>query len=549
MLLAGLGGVESHRFRDLRPGQAGAAGGEQEAGLEPVNLGARGRQERECTQYAVGSQVGRAPECEVDEVDSRRRDRRWAPRSGIELVGSESEEVLTRVLFAACLGVIGVRGRRDVVLACHPTIMQNQQNVVNVLLKDSRMIIPLRDAVANTSGGKAGALGTLLRAGLPVPNGFVIPFDVYRAAVRSLGVGADGLDATRRTIETRPLPAALLDSLTDALGRLGDVPVAVRSSADSEDTVHASGAGQHESVLAVRGVADVARAVRTCWGSLHSSRASAYRNDPGAVHLLGDPVMAVLVQRLVDADVSGVMFTSAGPEGTTEIEASWGLGPSVVGGTVTPDAYRVAADGSVARTISDKRTRLDRDGVQSATGLVTRDVPAADRDRPTLDDATVARLVLLGQKAAALLGGSQDIEWAIAGERIWVLQARPITATPPPAPSEAPVALLAVLTGTPASHGIATGTARIVSGPADFRRVRPGDILVCPYTDPAWTPLLRIAAGVVTDTGGVLSHAAIVARELRIPAVLGIPDATTTIHDSALVTIDGTTGTVTTTDT
>lgn len=411
------------------------------------------------------------------------------------------------------------------------------------------MIIPLRDAVANASGGKAGALGALLRAGLPVPDGFVIPFDVYRAAVRGLGVGADGLDATRRAIATRPLPAGLLDSLAHALGRLGDVPVAVRSSADSEDTVHASGAGQHESVLAVRGVADVARAVRTCWGSLHSSRAIAYRNDPGADHLLDDPVMAVLVQRLVDADVSGVMFTSAGPEGTTEIEASWGLGSSVVAGTVTPDAYRVAADGSVTCTISDKRTRLDRDGAQFATGLVTRDVPAVDRDRPTLDGATVARLVLLGQEAAALLGGSQDIEWAIAGERIWVLQARPITATPPPAPSDAPVASLTLLTGTPASHGIVTGTARIVRGPADFPRVRPGDILVCPYTDPAWTPLLRIAAGVVTDTGGVLSHAAIIARELRIPAVLGIPDATTTIHDSALVTIDGTTGTVTTTDT
>jgi pyruvate,water dikinase len=106
-----------------------------------------------------------------------------------------------------------------------------------------------------------------------------------------------------------------------------------------------------------------------------------------------------------------------------------------------------------------------------------------------------------------------------------------------------------VLTGTPASHGIVTGTARIVRGPADFPRVRPGDILVCPFTDPAWTPLLRIAAGVVTETGGVLSHAAIVARELRIPAVLGIPDATTTIHDDTLVTINGTTGTVTTTDT
>lgn len=101
------------------------------------------------------------------------------------------------------------------------------------------------------------------------------------------------------------------------------------------------------------------------------------------------------------------------------------------------------------------------------------------------------------------------------------------------------------LTGTPGSGGTATGTARIVRGPGDFERVRPGDILVCPFTDPAWTPLLRVVAGVVTETGGVLSHAAIVAREQAIPAVLGIPDATSRLNDDTVITIDGTTGTVT----
>jgi len=390
------------------------------------------------------------------------------------------------------------------------------------------MIVPLRDAAVTTCGGKAGVLGALLRAGLPVPDGFVVAFDV-------------------------------------------------RSSADSEDTVHASGAGQHESVLAVRGVAEVADAVRTCWASLHSPRAISYRGTHGAGHPVGGPVMAVLIHRLVDAEVSGVMFTPAEPGGSTEIEASWGLGPSVVGGTVTPDAYRVAADGSVTSTVSDKRTRLDRDGAR----LVTRDAPATDRERPTLQDATVARLAQLGQQVAAVLGGPQDIEWAITGGpqdiewaitggpqdiewaitggpqdiewaidggRFWVLQARPITATLPPASSGVPVASPSSLTGTPASAGTITGTARIVRGPGDFSRVRPGDILVCPYTEPAWTPLLRIAAGVVTETGGVLAHAAIVARELRIPAVVGIPDATTTLNDGDTITLDGAAGTVTTPD-
>ncbi|MFI7450069.1 PEP/pyruvate-binding domain-containing protein [Nonomuraea sp. NPDC049714] len=431
------------------------------------------------------------------------------------------------------------------------------------------MIVPLREAAADTCGGKAGALGALLRAGLPVPDGFVLPFAAYLAAVRDLGhrdlghqdLGHSGLDrrgldhreqdATRRGIEARPVHVSVIDALGRALGELGDPPVAVRSSASDEDTGRASAAGQYESFLAVHGIGDVADAVRACWASLFAPRAVGYRRDDRV-----DPLMAVIVQRHVDAEVSGVMFTPSGPDDATRIEASWGLGPSVVGGTVTPDAYRVAGDGPVSRTIADKRTRLDRHG----TRLVTRDAPTHTRNRPTLDDATATRLAELGKEIAALLDGPQDIEWAIAGGRTWILQARPVTAAPPapaarapavpapevPAPPDGDSAVpAATLTGTPGSHGTVTGVARIVRGPGDFARVRPGDILVCPFTDPAWTPLLRIAGGVVTETGGVLSHAAIVAREQAIPAVLGIANATRRLHDATVITIDGTTGTVT----
>lgn len=388
------------------------------------------------------------------------------------------------------------------------------------------MIISLKDAAATTSGGKASTLGALLGAGLPVPEGFVIPFDVYRTAVRTEG---------RYTF-----PAGVIDALVCGLDEIGNTSVAVRSSASGEDTANASGAGQHESVLAVRSVSDVVEAVRSCWASLHSPRAVSYRGAQNGGLSDGDPMMAVFVQRLVDADASGVMFTPALPSGVTEIEGSWGLGPSVVGGTVTPDSYRVGANGSISRTIADKRTRLDRAG----TLLTNRAVPEIDRRRATLNDDTVARLAELGQEAAAILGHPLDIEWAIAGGHIWILQARPITAAPPPKPFGAPSALHARLTGAPASHGTATGAARVVRGPGDFARVRPGDILICPFTDPAWTPLLRIVAGVVTETGGALSHAAIVARELGIPAVLGVPDATTAISDGAAITVDGTAGTV-----
>jgi pyruvate,water dikinase len=389
------------------------------------------------------------------------------------------------------------------------------------------MTVPLLHARTQTCGGKAAALGALLRSGLPVPDGFVVDLDAYRAAAPK-PCGEPTIDAS------------LLDALAHGLDILGDPPVAVRSSAANEDSATASAAGQHESLLAVRGVAEVAQAVRACWASLHSRRAVAYRSASGNGPSDDGPAMAVLIQRFVDAEVSGVMFTPSGPDGVTEIEASWGLGPSVVGGTVTPDAYRITVDSQVTRTVADKRLRLDRHG----TRLVTRAVTGPARSQASIDDATAVRLARLGHTVAGILGGAQDIEWAIADGTLWILQARPVTATPP-SPRAAPSNGAATLTGTPGSHGTATGIARIVRGPDDFRRVRPGDILVCPYTDPAWTPLLSMAGGVVTEIGGMLSHAAIVARERRIPAVLGAPDATTTLRDGARITIDGSMGTVT----
>jgi pyruvate,water dikinase len=348
------------------------------------------------------------------------------------------------------------------------------------------MLVPLAAATADLCGGKAGALGALIRAGLPVPEGIVVPFTAYDAIAC-------------------PFPKVLADDLGRWLDSIGDPAVAVRSSAANEDTAAASAAGQHDSFLGVQGVAAVAAAVRACWASLWSPRAIAYREASG-----GEASMAVIVQRHVDSEVSGVMFTPVDGTASTVIEASWGLGPSVVEGRVTPDRYRVAADGSVTSTIADKPTSLDRHG--------SHDVPASWRRRATLTDATAVRLAQLGQEVTAVLGDAQDIEWAIAAGRPWLLQSRPISAPPPPSSSHI---------GVPASHGTATGPARIVRGPADFDQVRPGDILVCRFTDPAWTPLFGIAAGIVTEIGGVLSHAAIVARERGIPAIVAVPNATT----------------------
>ncbi|MCW3158378.1 PEP/pyruvate-binding domain-containing protein [Micropruina sonneratiae] len=391
------------------------------------------------------------------------------------------------------------------------------------------MVTTLRNATADTCGGKAAALAALLHAGLPVPDGFVVPFAAYRAA---------------RSDPEFSVSEPVRQALARHLGEMGDPPVAVRSSAADEDTAGASAAGQYESVLAVRGTQEVAEAVQVCWASSSSERATGYRNrlDDDAVN--NGPDMAVLVQRLIDADVSGVMFTPTLPEDSTRIEATWGLGVSIVGGTVTPDAYEVAPDGSIRRTLAHKTTRLDR--TRHSTGVAAYDVPQRQQTLPTLDDATAAMLAALGRRIAGLLGQPQDIEWAIADGEAWILQARPITATLPSLPARTTTAQGASLVGSPGAHGVVTGVARVLHSPSGFARVQPGDIVICPYTDPAWTPLFHIAAAVVTETGGVLSHAAIVAREHGIPAVLGVPEATMRIRDGDRITVDGTEGIVTT---
>ncbi|MDG4785745.1 PEP/pyruvate-binding domain-containing protein [Micromonospora sp. WMMD1102] len=406
------------------------------------------------------------------------------------------------------------------------------------------VLIDLADAEPSTSGGKAAVLARLLGAGLPVPPGFVVPTAAYEAAVAGLDLAEPG--AARRRIGELPLAPALVEAISRALARLRHESVAVRSSASGEDTADGTAAGQHDTFLGVSGPEQVAGAVGGCWASLWSERAVGYRRWLATHGPDRSPTMAVLVQRLVDADVAGVLFTGA----EVRIEASWGLGESVVGGRVTPDSWTVHGDTVLRRVLGGKANRLDR--VRSR--VVARAVPLADQERFCLTDEQLGRLVALGRDTADLLGGPQDIEWAIADGRIWLLQARPVTAPPPDAPAahpgqprhgRSPAVGTSVLTGTPGSPGIAVGPARVVGGPGDFARVRAGDVLVCRTTDPAWTPLFGVVAAVVTETGGVLSHAAIVAREQGLPAVLSVPGAMAALPDGATVEVDGGTGRVT----
>lgn len=368
-------------------------------------------------------------------------------------------------------------------------------------------VVPLA-AAGPACGGKAAALAVLSRAGLPVPDGFVVTD-----------------------------PATDPGLIGAALDRLGGRPVAVRSSGLAEDSATASFAGQLDTVLGARGLAEVLAAIDRCAASGHTERALAYRARLGLDERGATPV---LVQALVEADQAGVLFTRdpRGDAGAVVINAAWGLGQPVVSGMVVPD--EIVVTGTVRVTVGAKHIRLDL----RAHGLAETPVPAADRARACLSGEEITRLVALGRRCEELLDRPQDVEWACRDGEIWLLQSRPITALAAPA-QPASVSPPALVTGVPSSPGRVRGPARLVRSVDDFHRVRRGDVLVCRTTDPAWTPLFRVAAGVVTETGGVLCHAAIVAREYGIPAVVGAAGALARLPDGAPVTVDGALGTVT----
>jgi pyruvate,water dikinase len=372
-------------------------------------------------------------------------------------------------------------------------------------------VIPLIDA-GPACGRKAQGLAALLRAGLPVPNGFVVTD-----------------------------PDADPGVVAEHLRRLRGRAVAVRSSGLAEDSATASFAGQLETVLGVRGIDEVLTALRRCASSPHTDRARSYRTH---LDLDDEPAVPVLVQELIEADHAGVLFTRDPRTGTDAvvINASWGLGESVVAGTVVPDEVVVTPPAHTIRvTVGTKQTRLDL----GEHGLVRSPVPESDQARGCVTPDEVLRLVALGRRCEDLFARAQDVEWAVRDEQIWLLQARPITALSTPTPEDGRGVAPPLVTGVPSSPGRASGPARLVRSVNDFSHLRRGDILVCPTTDPAWTPLFRLAAAVVTETGGVLSHAAIVARESAIPAVLGADKAMTSLIDGRPVTVDGTLGTVT----
>jgi len=422
----------------------------------------------------------------------------------------------------------------------------------------------------STAGGKGANLGELTSAGLPVPEGFVVNAHGYLAAMDEGGVrdeigavfAAAGRDASdpasladaavrlQSLVRKAGVPDGLRSEILGAYHRLGDrVPVAVRSSATAEDTAGTSFAGMHETFTDVVGDDAVIDRLVDCWVSLFGQRAISYR---ASQRMTDEPVIAVVVQRLVPADRAGVLFTadpSTGDRSRLVIEGALGLGEVVVSGAVEPDTYVVSKDGpriQLAR-IGHQTHRL----VAEADGSVTRvDLDDALADARVLVDDEVLELARLGLEVEAHYGGEpQDVEWAIADGHLYLLQARPITTLGAPGGAPEPDAGTAdagvpLVRGLSASPGVVSGSVRVLASPEEGHVLQAGEVLVAPMTNPDWVPTIRRAAAVVTDGGGMTCHAAIVSRELGVPCVVGARDATTRLRDGDVVTVDGGAGEV-----
>lgn len=423
-------------------------------------------------------------------------------------------------------------------------------------------------------GGKNASLGEMISglgsAGVKVPGGFATTADAYREFLSTSGLDErirarlDGLDtnevislaAAGREIRTwiveTPLGDGLVEDVITAWRAMdaataGELAVAVRSSATAEDLPEASFAGQQETYLNVRGLDPLFEAIKQVFASLYNDRAISYRVHQGFEH--ADVALSAGVQQMVRSASSGVAFTidtESGFEDAVFITSIYGLGELIVQGEVNPDEFYVfkpslmsGKSSILSRTIGAKQ----REMLYAASGVETHDVDSDRRNRFSLSDEDV---ISLARQAVAIeqhYGRPMDIEWAkdVDDHEIYIVQARPETVQ-----SRSGRVLErfrirqhsdVLVTGRSVGQRIGQGRVRVVRSPSEMHRVEDGDVLVADMTDPDWEPIMKRASAIVTNRGGRTCHAAIIARELEIPAVVGSNDATELLSDGMEVTV------------
>ena len=416
---------------------------------------------------------------------------------------------------------------------------------------------------AEEAGGKGANMGEMVAAGLPVPPGFVVLRDSYMESMATAGV-ADELNTAHHEAMLHAREPGRFDEMCDKMQALvlkagmpedvrerivvgyramgPNVNVAVRSSATGEDGADASFAGMNATFTNISGEPELIDAVQRCWASLFAPRVVAYRASRG---FSADPAMAVVVQQMIASERSGVAFTADPTTDETDrvvVEGAFGQGEVVVSGSVEPDTYVVSKETGeiISRRIGYKSFKIVRgaDGTDQTVQL-----SEAEADSQVLNDDEVRTIADIAVRSERHAGSPQDTEWAIAGGKTWIVQTRPITTLhrvgkPVPETHEM------LLQGLPAVPGEASGTVRVLLDVADGARLQDGEVLVAQMTNPDWLPTMRRASALVTDTGGMTCHAAIVARELGVPCIVGARTATKDLKDGTVVTVDGTHGRV-----
>ena len=410
-------------------------------------------------------------------------------------------------------------------------------------------------------GGKGANLGEMTNAGLPVPPGFVVTSEAYLDALERSGVRnalvdllntlrpddpsslSDITEQAQSLVRQMSVSDELKQAVLEGYHRLGtDVPVAVRSSGTSEDTVGTSFAGMNVTFTNVIGDDELLGRLVDCWASIYGQRVIAYR---AVERVTEEPSLAVIVQHMVASERSGVMFTADPATGDSDhivIEAALGQGEVVVSGLVEPDTYVVDKKGPSLRSVrvGHQATEIVRgpDGADEE-----RRLSAEEAGQRVLDDQEVLRLAALGLSVEEHYGSPQDTEWAIADGQTYLVQSRPIT-TLAPSDAVARDASPVLIRGLAASKGTASGKVRVLRSPEEGDQLLNGEVLVAPMTSPDWVPAIRRASALVTDGGGMTCHTAIVSRELGVPCVVGTRNATSTLRGGELVTVDGDTGEV-----
>jgi pyruvate,water dikinase len=430
-------------------------------------------------------------------------------------------------------------------------------------------------------GGKNSSLGEMISqlagTGVRVPGGFATTAQAYRDFLAQSGLddkinaALDALDVEdvnalavcgaeiRKWIMEVPFPMDLTIAITEQYQRLvadstADMSFAVRSSATAEDLPDASFAGQQETFLNIVGLENILHAIKEVFASLYNDRAISYRVHKGFIH--ADVALSAGIQRMVRSDkgAAGVMFTldtESGFRDAVFVTSSYGLGETVVQGAVNPDEFYVhkpmLAAGKkavVRRNIGSKMIKMTFSAEKMAgKSVITEDVEESLRHQFSINDEEVMELARYAMIIEKHYGRPMDIEWGKDGidGKLYILQARPETVQSQAGAGKVEKFKLkqfskVLASGRAIGQKIGVGPVRIVKDPKEMDQVKPGDVLVADMTDPNWEPVMKRASAIVTNRGGRTCHAAIIARELGIPAIVGCGDATETLTEGEIVT-------------